>query len=220
MTDGSSKIEHQTPGIAKPNNLRMILLSTVILIAGIVIGSAGTTLIIQNSHRPPKPGAGSTKIITHKLRERLDLTDEQSAKIEPIIKTNMDKLRKYQQEARPKIEAVVKQMKEQISNLLTDDQNARWEKQIKDLEGRFRMHRESGRGRRHSEGRGGGPYGPRGDQGNRGFGPGGEGRRPRRMPDQPGQRGPGPGAEMWSQRQREYQDFQRPPTIQDQNTPQ
>ena len=163
MTKCSNKIENKTHGTARPKNLRMLLLSAVILVAGIVIGSAGTTLLIRNnSHRPPRPGAASAKRITDKLKDRLELSDEQFAKIEPIIKAHMDKLREIQQQARPQIEGEVNQMKEEISTLLTDDQKQKWEKHMKYLERIFRKQRGPGRGHGSGEGRGG--RGARGDQ--------------------------------------------------------
>jgi len=215
MTDGSNKIENKTPGIARPNNLRMLLLSAVILVAGIVIGSAGTTLIIdKESGKIHSAGPGSAERMTSRLRERLDLSDGQFAKIEPIIKTHMDKLRLVQEQARPQIEALVKQMKEQISALLTDDQKLTWGKQMKYIERSFRMQRGSGRGHGPGESRGG--RGVRGGQeGGRGYGPGGEGRRSRRGPNMPG-----PDGEMRRQRQPQNPDLYRPPPIQDQNTSQ
>ncbi|MCF7955954.1 MAG: hypothetical protein K9M75_09155 [Phycisphaerae bacterium] len=228
MTDGLNKIENKTPGITRQKNLRMLLLSMVILVAGIVIGSAGTTLIIGKNSREIHPsGPGSAERMTSRLKERLDLSDEQFAKIEPIIKTHMDKLRDIQDKARPLIESQVTQMKNKISNLLTDDQKQTWETQMKFLERGFRMQRGSGRGHGPGEGRGGSPYGPgsqrvprEGQEGGRGFVPGGGGRgpgSPRGM-----QPPPGPGGEMWRQRQLENPDFQRPPLppIQDQNTTQ
>jgi len=219
MTDGSNKTENKTPGIARPNNLRMLLLSAVILVAGIVIGSAGTTLIIgKESGKIHLAGPGSAERMTNRLRERLDLSDGQFAKIEPIIKTHMDKLRLVQEQARPQIEVLVKQMKEQISALLTDDQKLRWEKQMKYLERGFRMQRGSGRGHGSGEGRSG--RGARGDQ----EGGRGEGRRSRRGPDMPGPKGmaPGEGGEMRQQRQPGNPNLNRSPSlpINDQNTPQ
>jgi hypothetical protein len=215
MTDNSNTTGNsKTMPIGRPHNLRMLLLSMVILVAGIVIGSAGTTLIIQKSSRNHEPRPVDAERMIHRLRNRLDLTDEQHDKIEPIIKTFMDKHRVIKEKARPQVEELVNNMKEDISALLTEDQKQRWEKQMKYFERGFRMQRGPGRGRGPGDGRGG-PRGPRGGQGGgRGFGPGGEGRRPRR--------GPGPDGEMWRQRQPENPDFHRPPlpAIQDPNTTQ
>lgn len=225
MTDGSNKTENKTPGIARPNNLRMLLLSAVILVAGIVIGSAGTTLIIgKDSRKIRPPGEGPAKIMTSRLREHLGLSDQQFAKIEPIIKTHMDKLRKIQEQARPQIEVEVNQMKEEISKLLTDDQKQRWEKQMKYFERGFRMQRGHGRGRGTSDGRGGSRKPRSGQGGQRGLGPDGEGRRQHRepMPDAPRGLEPGPDGEMRHQGQRKNLNFQTPlpPPIHDQNAPQ
>ena len=217
MTDNQNKTENSKPtSISRPNNLRMVLLSAIILLAGIVIGSAGTTLLIQkNSSKIPGPGRDAAEKITHKLKERLRLTDEQFAKIEPIIKKHMDKLGDIQKNARPLLETQVNQMKEKISALLTDIQKEKWEKQMKYLERGFRMRRGSGPHGSRGDGKGGGPRGPRwdGQGGGRGFGPGpgGEGRRPRRGPsgEGPGPMRPGPDGIRRP----------RPPMVQDHNSP-
>jgi hypothetical protein len=220
MTNNSNKTENsKTLSIARPNSLRMVMLSAIILIAGIVIGSAATTLLIQkSSDKIPGPGKGAAGRMTHRLKERLRLTDEQFAKIEPIIKQHMDKLSDIQKNARPLIETQVNQMKEKISALLTDKQKEKWEKQMKNLERGFRMRRGPGPHGPRGDGIGGRPRGPRRDgQGGGprgdGPGPGGQRRRPRRGPggEGPGPMGPGHGGGgMWRQ---------GPPPIHDQNSP-
>jgi hypothetical protein len=224
MTDNSNTTENtKTVTIPGSSNLRMILLSLVILTAGIIIGSAGTTLITRkNFAMHPKHGAGAAERMTRGLKKRLGLSDKQFKKIKPIIKMHMNKLSGIQDVARPLIEAEVSEMKEKISALLTDDQKERWERQIKRFEKGLRMHRGPGEGR----GPGPGPHGPGGGRGMRpggdgrgpgrrpdgpgGFGPGGEGRWPRRGPGGP--RGMGPGEGMHRNEPPQNPDIQEPPT--------
>lgn len=162
MTDNSN-----TTGILKahnaagPSQMRLVILSMVILIAGIVIGSAGTALFIQkNSGKLAGPIQGGADRMTRQLRERLNLSDEQFGKIEPIIKEHMDKLRGIQDDARPLIESEISEMKADISKLLSDAQKLLWERQIMFLERGFQGHRRMGRGG-GSDGSpdGGRPYG-------------------------------------------------------------
>jgi hypothetical protein len=204
MTDNSNKTENIKPlHLTHPGQLRLILLSLVILIAGIVIGSAGTSLIIQkNAASLSRPVQGGAGIMTHKLKERLDLSDEQFAKIEPIINKHMKKLREIQESAHPLIVSEIDEMKESISLLLTEEQNLSWEKQLSSLERGF-QHRGMRRGpggkrgpRGGQRGPGGGPYGPdpgrKGGQKRPGGGPYGSGRGPGRGM---GPRGPGAGGD-------------------------
>ncbi|MBW8016281.1 MAG: hypothetical protein FVQ82_08850 [Planctomycetes bacterium] len=173
MTDKSDTTENPKPlAIRRPKNLRMVLLSLVILTAGIVIGSATTTLFIQkNSRKPGDYRPGGRMIL--RLKKRLDLSDDQSEKIEPIIKTFMDKHRIIKEKARPQVEALVSEMKEGISALLTEDQKEKWQEWQKHIERGFRMRRGPGPHRPKGSGYGGGPHRPRD-----GRGPGG-GRGPR-----------------------------------------
>ena len=188
MTDNSNKTENIKPlHLTHPGQLRLILLSLVILIAGIVIGSAGTSLIIQkNAASLPRPVKGGAGRMTHKLKERLDLSDEQFAKIKPIINKHMKKLRAIQESAHPLIVSEIDEMKESISLLLTEEQNLSWEKQLSSLERGF-QHRGMRRGP-------GGQRGLRGPRGPGGAGPGRKGgqKRPGGGPYGPG-RGPGRG---------------------------
>jgi len=215
MTDNTNKTENMS--LDRPSNSRMVLLSVVILLAGIVIGSAGTTLVMQkNSRKIPGPGSGAAERMTRRIKDRLELTDEQFVKIEPLIKTYMDELDIIKEKNRPLIEEIVGKMKKEISALLTDDQKASWEKQMKYFERGFQMRRGHGGRRGPGGGQGGGRRGP-GSGGGRGMGPGGgpygpgdgSGRRP----------GPGGGGRMRPPREPLHPDFP-PPPIHDQNSPQ
>lgn len=184
----------------------MILLSMIILVAGIVIGSSGTMIIAKRSSpRPFGPTITSAERFVRGLEHMLDLTEEQSEKIKPITESYFEKLDVLRKKNQPLIETIIKDMNKAISNHLTGEQKEMWKSKIEHFQKGFRMHRGRGQGRGpgpHTPGggRGMGPGGGRGmgpGPGNgmgpggggrgpgRGFGPGPEGRRPRSPEDQP-----------------------------------
>jgi len=132
------------PNNCRPNPVKHVLFGFVILFAGMVIGSASTIIIIkQAAIRPPVRQMVSDKIV-HGIRQKLNLTEDQSKAIDPIIKKHFNRLDEIKANARPLIESVIAQMHEEISGILTDEQAKQWEKQIKRLEKGFgsrrRMH--------------------------------------------------------------------------------
>ena len=118
---------------------RMILLGLVILIAGIVIGAAITTIITR---RQAADNFSKSEFI-HKrtmenLQRRLDLTDKQIESIKPVYKKHMEALKKIQKKARPLIQKELKEMHEEISLQLTEEQKQRWKNQINRLQRRLK----------------------------------------------------------------------------------
>jgi hypothetical protein len=187
---------------ARPRGMRLLLLSFIILIAGIVIGSASTTLLIQkNSGKIVGSFQRNAGRMTHRLKERLDLSEEQFNKIEPIITEHMDELRDIQEVAHPLISSEISEMKEEISALLTDEQKLLWDRQMMPLERGFEV--------RGGMRRGGGPGGyGRGPGPRRGGEPRGPGRNRR-----DGQFG-NPEDQMWREELRKSREMH----ISDQNS--
>ena len=122
---------------------RMILLGLVILLAGMVIGAAITTIITR---RQAAETFAKSEFI-HKrtmenLQRRLNLTNKQVKNIKPVYKKHMEALKKIQQQARPLIQKELKEMHEEISLQLTEEQKQRWKNQINRLQRKFyREHR-------------------------------------------------------------------------------
>ena len=190
MSENTEEI--RTVNVNQPNAVRLVLLSLIILISGIIIGSAGTMLIQKKHPQKPAAGPGAAARMTHRLQERLDLTEAQIAEIEPVIKVYMDKLREIQEKARPAIREVLDDLKTDISKLLTEEQNEAWKRHLKAIERRFDKHR------RIQKGPGGGRH-------RRGPGKGGNG--PGRVEKGPKRRGGGQGMQR---RRRGFEgDFQR-----------
>jgi hypothetical protein len=150
----------------KMHRWRMAFFGLVILLAGIIIGAASSLLLVG---RPlPGPEKSADRMIKG-LRQELRLSPRQREQIEPILRKHMEKLDRIRKEARPLVENELRQMNEEISPLLDDQQRREW----RQMQRRLPMEPPPGQM----------PTGPR-PQG------------PPDMPhDQPPPQGPGPGHE-------------------------
>lgn len=164
----------------KMHRWRMAFFGMVILVAGIVIGGALMMILAPQMliKPPPGPEFDSMRVIPL-LRADLGLTDEQTEKIKPIMDKHMAKLNQLRMDARTEIGETLKQMNDEIAAVLTDEQRAKWQRELAQLErdlhppdwrrgegpggGRFRMIRKGepgGEGPDFRRGPGPGPFGP------------------------------------------------------------
>jgi hypothetical protein len=134
---------------------RTAFFGLVILIAGIVIG--GASISIYMTHRTTRPERGpefnSLQVIPP-LRRNLNLSQEQSNKIKPIIDGSMKKLRDIRENARTEIESTLQQMNKEISKILNDTQRQRWQREVNRLQRELRpgVQRRDGTGLRARRG--------------------------------------------------------------------
>ena len=162
--------------IRKLHRWRMAFFGAVILLAGIVIG--GASMLILSPHKvmtpPPGPEFNSLRMLPS-LRRDLGLSSEQSKRITPILDEHMKRLGEIRTEARTEIAQTLKQLNEDICEILTDRQERIWQQSLERLQRGLRPG-PGGPGRR-----GEGPGGQRqrrGQQERRGRGPQGPWRRP------------------------------------------
>ena len=71
------------------------------------------------------------------IKKILYLTESQSKAINPIINKHFKQLHEIKFNARPLIEKELNEMRQEISELLTEDQIVLWDKQIRHLERGF-----------------------------------------------------------------------------------
>jgi hypothetical protein len=118
---------------------RTAFFGLVILIAGIVIG--GASISIYMTHRTTISAGGpefSSLQVIPPLRRNLNLSQEQSEKIKPIIDGSMKKLRDIRENARTEIESTLQQMNKEISKILNDTQRQRWQRELDRLQQELR----------------------------------------------------------------------------------
>jgi hypothetical protein len=138
--------------IRKMHRWRMAFFGVVILFAGIIIGGALVIILMPERIMMPPPGPEFEGLrILPLLRRDLDLSDEQVKKIEPILNSNMEKLRVMRESARVEIAQILEQMNSEISAVLTEEQKTRWQEGLDRLQREIRPRV----GRRRGEGMGG-----------------------------------------------------------------
>ncbi len=143
-----------------------IIVGIIILSCGIVIGSGAAVLHLKDRMimRGPRPSLNS---IVEDIRARYNLTEEQTAQAEDILRKRQDTMHTLFGEFREKMEAEFQELSLEMKEVLSPEQYERWERDF-------------------TTRRGPGPWGPGpGRSGQRGPGRRGSGRRG------PGPRGPG-----------------------------
>ncbi|MBP8605288.1 MAG: hypothetical protein KBI46_05535 [Phycisphaerae bacterium] len=135
--------QHPGTRIQKPM-FKPVLLSIVILVSGIVIGSGLTWLALPRPAMPELPPAPEfiRSRMVERMAEELHLSVEQQEQIKPIIAKHMNAIDALRAEAQPKIRQEIEAMNEEILQTLDETQKQRWQEQIKRMqEGFRRMHR-------------------------------------------------------------------------------
>lgn len=145
-TNGGSQGHLPVP---QPSRVKPILLGTVLLISGMVIGS-GLTLIGLKRRADEfrsRPDMFSMRILS-KMESDLELTKEQKAELSKIFKAAREDLDDVRRQHRAQGQAFFKDFHDQVTNVLTVKQQEEWEAWWK--RARERAWKE----------RGGGPGGP------------------------------------------------------------
>ncbi|MBN1360693.1 MAG: hypothetical protein JW993_08880 [Sedimentisphaerales bacterium] len=142
--------EAPTVALRRLHRWRMALSGLAILIAGITIGAAGAVLFIRPEERLPPPDLDAAVAgMVGWFRDELNLSHDQLAKIESVVRLRMGNLDQLRRDARPKIEEELQAMKREIDEVLTEEQRDSWQRIMERLE------REFHRGLRRPGGRGG-----------------------------------------------------------------
>jgi len=127
-----------TAALRRTHRFRMAISGLVILVAGMTLGVAGTLLVVKpNEPRPPDID-NAVVMMLMRFRGELNLSDEQVEQIETVLRDHFQQLEALRAEARPKIERVLQDMKNQISAILTEQQRADWQRLTDRLDMEFR----------------------------------------------------------------------------------
>jgi hypothetical protein len=153
--DPNGNIESPTVLLQRLHRWRMAFFGLVILLAGALLGIAGTLLTVPRA-RPvdSRPPDFAVEEMLHRIGPRLRLSTQQAGQIRPILRKHTEKLDRIREEGRVQIHDQLRLMNEEIAKVLDQDQERLWHEFLRGLPGQF--------------GRGPGRYGP-----GAGSGPGG-----------------------------------------------
>ena len=125
-----SRCPRERTGLPRPRkrHWRIALLMVLIFLAGGVLGVAGTVIytirhlqeIGQHPERAPQR-------ITDRMQRKLDLTDAQAEAVREILERRQHELMAIRREIHPRVKAIMDASRDEISEVLTDEQRAEWQ---------------------------------------------------------------------------------------------
>lgn len=142
----------------------------VLILAGIFIlgGVTGAVVTMRFGRpwmlRPPGPEQWTPNRLKH-LAERLDLNPGQVEQIRPIMRRNLEDIRRLRDESMVGAKAIFERMEREISDKLTPEQRVKFDQMNRDFRERARKFMQERMNRPP------GPGGPRGDRDRPGHGP-------------------------------------------------
>ena len=111
----------------KKKRWRSFLLGLLILICGMAIGTGGTVVvmkrIILNAIQHPEK---VPERITDRMRGKLDLTDDQAAKVKEILTERQKKIRTLLRQIQPEVDKEFEDAREDVAAILKPDQAKKW----------------------------------------------------------------------------------------------
>jgi len=116
---------------------RLITGVALVLLLGILIGSAGTQLYLRHKYHLSLDRMSRTTHVMKTLSRELDLSQDQKAAVEKILQRMAEKLHAHYLEGRPEAERIVEESFSEIRQQLTDEQK----KQFDSLQERYRRRR-------------------------------------------------------------------------------
>jgi|GEM_PF-3070568 len=129
---------------------RLAFFSLVILLAGLVIGSAATVIFTRNRLAgPPRPPRVSSERMLRRLEHTLQLESEQVDRIRVILNRHMQALRDIRENARRTVDEQLAIMNEEVSSVLDEHQKSLWQRHLHRLRERIPpRHQRRHRGQR------------------------------------------------------------------------
>ena len=128
--------------LPKPRRWLVMLTALLIFISGLIVGAGGATfVIIRNAQERMRHQERIPPRIVGFLRSRLDLTDEQAAKIEQVLRERQSAFQAIRREVAPRIESELELARDKINEILTPEQRAKWEEIFSSMRRRWSMGR-------------------------------------------------------------------------------
>jgi len=117
-----------------------LLLAAIVLVCGVVIGSAGTAAIIRHGitdavQHPELSAARATK----RLRRQLDLSEQQAQQVEKILAERTKAFGDIYRDNLPRISQEIALTKQQVAEVLNEKQRQQWNERVARLENLTRV---------------------------------------------------------------------------------
>jgi Spy/CpxP family protein refolding chaperone len=142
---------------------KVVLVLVGIFLAGAVTGAFVMVRVGREMFaRRPMPDQWASMQLK-RLAERLDLTPDQEEQIKPIVRRNMEELRKLRRSAMSETRTVFERMQHEIEEKLTPEQRTKFEQMNREFRERARRFMQDRQNRPP-----GGPGGPGFDRDHRG----------------------------------------------------
>ena len=108
--------------------LKLLLLLALVFLAGMAAGVVGTRMVVRHEVREAILHPERVQIFLERsLARQLRLDNEQQVKLRQILLDAHDQLRDLRQQYRPQLVEVVSNANQQITAMLTPEQQARFE---------------------------------------------------------------------------------------------
>jgi Spy/CpxP family protein refolding chaperone len=103
-----------------------ILVVAVTFTAGVAVGVFATHVVhVRGEHMPP---VFPTKMMVNRLDRRLDLTDQQRAQVEQIIRRHHTAITTMWRGLHPRVHSEIEQANAEITRILTPEQRKKFER--------------------------------------------------------------------------------------------
>jgi hypothetical protein len=99
------------------------LLAFIIFVSGMIVGGGGLLIVlVRFAQRRDEPPA----VVAARLKRQLGLSDEQTARVQEIVRTRQDAVHKIRDEVQPRFQEEIDLLEKQVADVLTDRQKRKW----------------------------------------------------------------------------------------------
>lgn len=131
-----------------PNSIRLYL--ALVFISGILVGGVGVRLFGPSSASGANPSPDDARRrYTEEMRTRLELSDQQAAKLDQILEDTHKRFVALREKWRPEMKALGDDQAAQIRQMLDDKQRREYEKMRQEREEQRRRSHPQSSDRRH-----------------------------------------------------------------------
>ncbi len=112
---------------SKKKRWRSFLLGVLILVSGMAIGTGGTVVVMKHIilHAIQHPEKVPQRI-TDRMRGKLDLTEDQAAKVKAILTERQKKIQDLLRQIQPEVDKEFEKAKEDVAAILKPGQAEKW----------------------------------------------------------------------------------------------